>query len=145
VAAGLRAVRLQGRFQVLQLRPQWILDVAHNPPAAQALAQMLQQQPTSGRTWAVAGMLADKDIEAIGRELAPVIDGWILCATDGEARGTSASQLRARLPASCIDVAQCASVALGCDTARHFAGQNDRIVVTGSFHTVGPALDWLGL
>lgn len=145
VASGLRAVRLAGRFQVLQLRPQWILDVAHNEPAAHELAQMLQRAPIKGRSWAVAGILADKDIEAIGRELAPAIDGWILCATDSEPRGTSSSQLRARLPQSCVDVAQCNSVEQGCAAARQIAGLDDRIVVTGSFHTVGPALDWLGL
>lgn len=145
VSAALRAVQLPGRLQVVRRRPQWILDVAHNEPAARTLAQALRAWPCSGRTWAVAGILGDKDIAAIGRELAPVIDGWILCATDAEERGTNAEQLRALLPAQCRDVARCASVAAGCDAAAALAGANDRIVVTGSFHTVGPALDWLGL
>ena len=145
VAAALRAVRLQGRMQVFELRPQWILDVAHNEPAAQALALGLRQSSINGRTWAIAGMLADKDIEAVGRALASVIDGWILVGTEDEPRGISAEKLRARLPPSCVDVARCASVARGCEAARRIAAREDRIVVLGSFHTVGPALDWLGL
>lgn len=145
VSAALKAVRLRGRLEVLRTRPEWILDVAHNEPAALELAGALRSRPCTGRTWAVAGVLADKDIAAIGAALAPLIDGWILCSTEEEARGTSAAALRERLPTACVDVAQCGSVAAGCEAARRIAGRDDRIVVLGSFHTVGPALDWLGL
>jgi dihydrofolate synthase/folylpolyglutamate synthase len=65
VRAGLVDVRLPGRFQVLPGAPEWILDVAHNREAAQALAASLAARPCAGRTLAVCGILGDKDIEGI--------------------------------------------------------------------------------
>ena len=58
VRAGLQRVRLPGRFQVLPGVPPVILDVAHNPDSAGALADQLQAAPPAGRTWLVLGMLA---------------------------------------------------------------------------------------
>jgi dihydrofolate synthase/folylpolyglutamate synthase len=142
VAAALQSVALPGRFQVVAGAPEWILDVAHNAAAAQVLAANLAARPCAGRTYAVAGMLGDKDIEAIGAALATSIDQWVLCPLDG-ARGTDAHELRRRLPASCVSLALAADIADGCRRARAAAGPQDRIVVLGSFHSVGPALEWL--
>src|SRR5256885_7259067 len=69
-SSDLRAVRLAGRFQVVPGEVEWILDIAHNPPAAEVLARQLREraQPGGrgpGRTFAVIGVLADKD--EIGR------------------------------------------------------------------------------
>jgi dihydrofolate synthase/folylpolyglutamate synthase len=90
----------------------------------------------------VIGVLADKDAAAIGAALAPVIDHWILCTLPGP-RGTSAAELAARLalPASSFELA--ASVPAGLELARLAARDGDRIVVCGSFFSVGPALKWL--
>jgi dihydrofolate synthase/folylpolyglutamate synthase len=144
VAQGLRDVRLAGRFQVIDGAPQWILDVAHNVPAAEVLAANLRARPARGRTIAVAGILADKDIAGIGRVLAPCVDEWVLCGLDGP-RGGDAAGLRERLPPECAPLSLAADVAAGCALARARAQPSDRIVVLGSFHTVGPALQWLGL
>lgn len=144
IARALRAVRLPGRFQVVAGAPEWILDVAHNEPAAQVLATNLRARPAAGRTIAVAGVLADKDVAGIGRALAPCIDEWVLCGLDGP-RGLDAAALRERLPPECRPVRLAGDVAAGCEVARSLAGTADRIVVLGSFHTVGPALEWLGL
>ncbi|HZC85543.1 MAG TPA: hypothetical protein VE266_00985, partial [Steroidobacteraceae bacterium] len=83
----------------------------------------------------------DKDAAAIGAALAGVIDRWIVCTLPGP-RGTSAADL-ARLvpPASSIELAD--SVTAGCELARAQAQPGDRVVVCGSVHTVGPALQWL--
>ena len=96
----------------------------------------------AGRTFAVIGVLADKDAAAIGTALAPVIDHWILCTLEG-ARGMSATQLAARLapPAAPVELAD--SVPAGCERARGLARRGDRVVVCGSVYTVGPALRWL--
>jgi dihydrofolate synthase/folylpolyglutamate synthase len=142
VATALRSVALPGRFQVVPGAPEWILDVAHNEPAAQVLAAELAARPCAGRTLAVAGMLADKDIEAIGAALADSIDAWVLCSLEGP-RATDAHELRRRLPAACRSLALAADVPGGCSIARAAARPEDRIVVLGSFHTVGPALEWL--
>jgi dihydrofolate synthase/folylpolyglutamate synthase len=143
-ARGLRAVRLAGRFQVVGSRPPWILDVAHNEAAAAVLAANLRSLQVAGRTLAVAGILADKDIESIGSTLMSEIDGWILCTLDGP-RALSAAELQRRLPSACIVLELSADVAAGCERARALARTEDRVVVFGSFHTVGPALAWLGI
>ena len=148
IAAALQRARLRGRVQRVApaspADPEWILDVAHNEDSSRVLAEALRSLPPARRTLGVVGILADKDADMIGRQLAPVIDEWVLCALDGS-RGCSAEQLRRRLPAQCRSVALAPDVPHGCAAARALAGAGDRIVVFGSFHVVGPALDWLGL
>ena len=148
IGEALRAVSLRGRFQRIPAYPatgpEWILDVAHNGPAAQMLAAALEELPRAGRVVAVAGIFADKDINAIGLALDPQIDAWVLCGLQGM-RGLDAITLRARLPVQCHSLALVPDVAAGCATALALSKPGDRIVVLGSFMTVGPALDWLGL
>jgi dihydrofolate synthase/folylpolyglutamate synthase len=146
VAQGLREVRLLGRFQMIKpaaASPVWILDVAHNPDAARVLARNLKANPISGRTSAVFGVLADKDAAGIADILDDSIDAWWCVPLDG-ARGRSgeelANEVRGKVSSGVIAAA---GVAAGCAAALAAAGSEDRIVVFGSFHTVGPALDWL--
>lgn len=148
VAMALRSARLRGRFQRITEwpagGPEWILDVAHNAEAAQVLAEALAAQPVAGRTFAVAGILQDKDAAAIGAALQGVIDGWVLVGLPGE-RGGDPEALRRRLPEACRSLALAPDVEHGCGAALALAQRGDRIVVLGSFLTVGPALDWLGI
>ena len=144
VAAALRGVALEGRLQLVPGKPQWILDVAHNPPAAARLAVHLAERPGAGRTIAVCAMLGDKDVAAVIAELRASVDQWVLGGID-EPRGLSVAALRQRLPADLPVAAQAQTVAAACEQARALAGPDDRILVFGSFHTVGPALDWLRL
>ncbi len=144
-AAALRAVQLRGRFQVVPGAVEWILDIAHNEPAARVLAQQLRERPppaAGGRTFAVIGVLADKDAAAIAVALEQVIDRWIVCTLPGP-RGSSAAALASRLalPPGVVQLAP--SVPAGCELARAAARPGDRVVVCGSLHTVGPALQWL--
>jgi len=92
IAQGLAAVRLPGRFQLFGSAPQVILDVAHNPQAALALAQNLRQTPQSNRTLAVFGMLADKDISGVISAVGDQIDMWFLAHLP-VARGATAQQV----------------------------------------------------
>jgi dihydrofolate synthase/folylpolyglutamate synthase len=144
VAAGLRRVRLAGRFQIVPGPVEWILDIAHNPPAAQVLASQLEERPCRGRTLAVVGILGDKDAWAIARALAPALDGWFLCSLQGP-RGISAAELARRIEPVVRDVVLADSVRAGCEAARAAARPGDRVVVCGSVHMVGPALEWLGV
>ena len=148
IATALSNTVLRGRFQRIAPsktgEPEWILDVAHNEDSARVLAESLAASPCKGRTIGVVGILGDKDARTIGETLAEVIDSWVLCGLDGP-RGGTAEALRARLPARCRSVALAPDVAHGCAAARALAAEGDRIVVFGSFHVVGPALDWLGL
>jgi dihydrofolate synthase/folylpolyglutamate synthase len=141
VGAALTQVALPGRFQVIPGPVEWIFDVSHNEPAAQVLADNLRARPVQGRTIAVVGILGDKDAEAIGRVLQGVIDSWILCALPGP-RGTSADDLAQRLGVSSSKPIRADSVEAGCELAKQHARPGDRVVVFGSFSTVGPALQW---
>ena len=145
VRAGLARVRLPGRFQVVGKDPEWILDVAHNPDAARALAASLAARPTRGRTVAVCGILADKDIDGIVAALGILVQQWIAVGLDGP-RSQPASELAARIALRTnAPVSAAESVASGCELAAAACGEGDRILVFGSFHTVGPAMTHLGL
>lgn len=144
VQAGLRAVRLPGRFQVIAGDPEWILDVAHNPDAARALSIALAARPCRGRTIAVCGILGDKDIEAIVRTLAGQVRQWIAAGLEGP-RSLAAAELARRIAAAGgVGVTAVESVAAGLSAARDSARPGDRVLVFGSFLTVGPALACLG-
>jgi dihydrofolate synthase/folylpolyglutamate synthase len=145
IVRGLRQVRLPGRFQIVPGEVEWILDVAHNEPAAAILAAALIARPVSGRTIAVAGMLSDKDAAAVGAVLDPIMDMWLLSSIDDESRGLAAERLRERMPTLRGAVELVGDVTAGCERARGLARAGDRVVVLGSFHMVGPALVWLGL
>ena len=145
VAHGLRRTALAGRLQIVPREVEWILDVAHNEPAAMVLAAALAARPCPGRTIAVAGMLADKDVPAIARALDAQIDHWVLAGIDNEPRGLDAAALQARLPPLRGAQELSVNVVAGCQRARAISSPGDRVIVFGSFHVVGPALVWLGL
>jgi dihydrofolate synthase/folylpolyglutamate synthase len=146
VAQGLSQVRLVGRFDVIKPAtgsPTWVLDVAHNPDAARVLARNLNTNPFPGRTLGVCGILADKDASGIAEILDDSIDEWWCASLDG-ARGRSGEKLANELRGKvAVNVNTAESVAAACAAALTAATPHDRVVVFGSFHTVGPALDWL--
>jgi dihydrofolate synthase/folylpolyglutamate synthase len=140
----LQTVTLPGRFQVVrQDSPraiEWILDVAHNPAAAHTLASQLKARPGGGRTIAVCGVLGDKDVEGIITALRDSFDAWIVVGLQGP-RALAPDVLAARARAVGVEVeAIAADVVAGCLAAEALAQPGDRIVVFGSFLTVGPAL-----
>lgn len=143
VARGLEQARLPGRFQVVPGEVEWILDVAHNAPAAAELARNLAARAVRGRTLALAGFLDDKDVAAIGRVLAPHIDAWVIASLPPP-RGLTAAQVAGELGIG-APLAQCESMADACAQARAATRPGDRIVAFGSFHLVGPVLEWLQL
>ena len=147
VARGLKEIRLAARFQVVAPvrpgMPMWILDVAHNPDAARVLAGNLRSSRQRGRTLAVCGILADKDAAGIAAALRECIDAWWCVSTEGERgrSGAALAQILASQVAGPVTVAD--GIDAGCAAALAAAEPGDRIVVFGSFHVVGPALDWL--
>jgi dihydrofolate synthase/folylpolyglutamate synthase len=144
IRSGLAMVELPGRFQVLPGRPTVILDVAHNPHAAAALAQNLGNMGFHPYTYAVFGAMADKDIDGIIAHMKPHVDHW--CVTDLPlARAASAADIAARLSEAGVagtaadaehSISTFASPAEAYANARGRAGENDRIAVFGSFLTV---------
>ena len=143
VRTGLVLVELPGRFQVLPGRPTVILDVAHNPHAASALGQNLGNMGFHPFTYAVFGIMEDKDIDGVVKPMAEFVDHW--CVADlPSPRSASASKLAEKLAAlRPLDAKEGDySVSAFPDPAQAFAnamsraGENDRIVVFGSFYTV---------
>ncbi|MDO8705145.1 MAG: bifunctional tetrahydrofolate synthase/dihydrofolate synthase [Sulfuricaulis sp.] len=145
VRGGLLAAVIPGRFQVLPGQPLCVFDVAHNPQAARSLAAILKQQCSGGRTLAVIGMLKDKDIVSVVGPLADVVDRWYP-ATLHVPRGATAAQLIESLVAAGIKIPTPGfdDVHQAYAAARREASAADRIVVFGSFHTVGDILAALG-
>ena len=188
VRIGLAQVSLPGRLQILAGTPVIVLDVAHNPHAAAALAQNLDAMSHYANTYAVIGMFKDKDIEGVVAKLAGRVDHWY-CATLPGPRGLSGSELAAIVerviarpgsdlerasdqagqatPPTNISIAAPSSPGvrpavrpqaskglatvqsfdapvLAFKQAQNLASGNDRILVFGSFATVGPVLEELG-
>ncbi|MDE2095532.1 MAG: bifunctional folylpolyglutamate synthase/dihydrofolate synthase, partial [Burkholderiales bacterium] len=142
---GLALVDLPGRFQIVAGQPTLVLDVAHNPHAVAALAQNLDQMGYFSRTHAVFGVMADKDIGAILARMAPIVDHWHF--TDlpmpRAARADDLAALHARLALrgpGPVTVARHSEPMQALVAALGNADPADRIVVFGSFHTVGGVL-----
>ncbi len=140
VNSALGSVRLDGRMQRFASDPRWLLDVAHNPAAAEALAAMLKDDPVSGRTIAVVGVLDDKDVDGIVTPLLGIVDEWIAVTADSPRAipaGELGRQIASLANAACL-VAD--SIGQGVEHAKEIADGSDRILVTGSFYLAGPVL-----
>ena len=145
VRQGFATVELAGRFQIVAGQPTLVLDVAHNPHAVATLAQNLDQMGFFPRTHAVFGAMADKDIAAILARMAPLVDHWHFtdlpmprAAPAAELAVTHAA-LALKGPGP-VTVQTHASPMQALDAALNAADPADRIVVFGSFHTVGGVL-----
>jgi len=139
---GLITVELPGRFQVLPGRPTIVLDVAHNPHAARALATTLAAMGRFPATTAVFGILADKDIGGVIAALQVQVDRWFVATLPGP-RGAAAETVRQGLANAGVDaraVRAFDDVASAFEAAKEDAGEADRIIVFGSFLTVAAAL-----
>jgi len=139
VRRGLAEVTLPARFQVLPGRPQVILDVAHNVEAAQTLADNLLSSGYSSESIAVCGMLRDKDIAGVLHALAPRITRWHFASLPGP-RGASAEELARNIDGA---VEKFESPTQAFVAAKGRAEEGDKIVVFGSFLTVGEVMAWL--
>jgi len=141
VRNGLARVELPARFQVLPGRPTVVLDVAHNPQAARVLADNLADMGFYPETHAVFGMLKDKDIDGVCRALKDKFSTWS-AADLAVPRGATAAALAKALRAvgASGEVACFKNPLEAYAAARKRSGENDRIVVFGSFHTVAEVM-----
>ena len=145
VRSGLALVELPGRFQIVAGQPTMVLDVAHNPHAVATLAQNLDQMGFFPVTHAVFGLMRDKDVEAIFRRMAPLIDHWhftdLPMARAARADGLAETWAQLALKGPGAVTVSCHSNPLGAlRSALAQADPADRIVFFGSFHTVGGVL-----
>ena len=137
--AGLASARQPGRFQVLGHQPLRVLDVAHNPHAARALANTLADLPPTGRVIAVFALLADKDVDGVIAPLKERIAHWHVAGLDLP-RGLSGEALASRLSGLSCAVTRHEDVAGAWRAACRQAMPADTIAAFGSFHTVAGVL-----
>lgn len=146
VRQGLATVELPGRFQVLPGQPVVVLDVAHNPHAAAHLAANLENMGFFTTTWAVFGVMADKDIAAMVAALEDKVDHWLLARLPGARAAEPESVAQLLLAAGVTDppggatISSFDSPSVALAAAQERAGPNDRIIVFGSFLTVADVL-----
>ena len=147
VRNGLALVELPGRFQIVPGTPTLVLDVAHNPHSVAALTENLDAMGYYPTTHAVFGAMADKDLPAMLERIAPLIDHWHLTdlplerAMKADALAQVLNNTPATAPGGKTRVAGChASPMEALRAAVAQADPADRIVVFGSFFTVGGVL-----
>lgn len=143
IQQGLSSANVFGRFQCFSGKPTVILDVAHNPASASLLAERLSTQTGSGKTHAVIGMLADKDIRATLSAMRACVDFWWVGGLTDIPRGAEAQKLTEPLRAWDCVCHESPSVSRAFQEALAHSDECDRIVVFGSFHTVSPILAFL--
>ena len=141
IRRGLLEIELPGRFQVIPGRPVIVLDVAHNPQAVAGLADNLGDMGFFEKTIAVVGMLGDKDISGALAALTGKIDVWML-ADLSVPRGAFAGVLASAVADGKLggDVECFSSPQEAFTAAAKRAGENDRILIFGSFYTVAAVL-----
>jgi len=143
VRNGLAMVELPGRFQIVPGQPVLVLDVAHNPHSVAALAENLDAMGFYPTTHAVFGAMADKDLQPMLQRVGPLVDRWYF--TDLPLpRAASAADLQQAWQAQNTrkDVASSvhADPQAALQAAVAAADPADRIIVFGSFYTVGGVL-----
>lgn len=141
IRSGLLQAEIAGRFQVLPGRPQVILDVAHNPHAARALAANLGSMPAGGKTIAVLAMLQGKDVAGVVNAVKDRITHWQVATAEGS-RGMAAQQLATEIARAGVaaPVTQFENVAGAWRAACIMAAENDKIIAFGSFLTVAAVM-----
>ena len=144
IRRGLLEAVLPGRFQVLPGYPAVIVDVAHNPHAAQALAANLRAMPCPGKTIAVFSMLGDKDIAGVVAAMKDAVNMWIVAELH-EKRAAPLACLKGVLHEAGLGKQSktAESVTAAFEQACRMAGENDRILAFGSFYTVADILNAL--
>lgn len=146
IRRGLLESELAGRFQVIPGPPDLVLDVAHNPEAAQVLATNLGQLAFAHTQHGVLGMMADKDLAGVLKPLLKQISRWYLAPVDSPRSATPVQLQQVLLslgvPAGQIECFEKPAAAYA--AARKTAAESDRIVAFGSFLTVADVLRDLG-
>ncbi len=142
IEKGLKTATIMGRLQVLQNNPEILVDVAHNPHAANELKIYLSNNPIAGKTFALFSMLRDKDINKVVSILKNQIDEWHIIALPGS-RGLKLNELKARiieLNTESVIISH-NSMAEADQSIKNIAKIEDRVVAFGSFLVVSEYLE----
>jgi dihydrofolate synthase/folylpolyglutamate synthase len=142
IAEGIRQARWPGRLERVSESPEIVLDGAHNPAGARALARYIERFYRGRRIWLIYGAMRDKAVTEMAGALFPLADEVIL---------TTPSQARAVRPDALLELVDhprlrtAPRLAEALDVARREAGPQDTVFVSGSLFLVGEARALLGL
>jgi dihydrofolate synthase/folylpolyglutamate synthase len=137
IESGLKWTALAGRIEKVAGRVEQVLDVSHNAQAAQALVDALKHMPAAGETYAVIGMMKDKDVQSFARVLEPEVAFWYTVGLEPQRAGHPeqlAKAIQSVVRAAPVEACDNVEQAIAALRARVMPG--DRILVCGSFHTV---------
>ena len=137
------SVRIPGRLEVMARGPLLLVDGAHNPGGADALARTIAESFTWGRMHVVLAVSSNKDLDGVIAALAPIVDVWY-AATNDSVRSFPAEHVAERIAAAGGLVADLGTVEEALAAARDAAALDDLILVTGSLYTVADARRALG-
>jgi len=139
---GIKNISLKGRYQIISTSPEIIIDVAHNADSAEKLRDNLEKYPKKN-TYAVIGLLKDKDVYSLVKPMLNVIDRWY-CGTIDNQRGMNSDEIKARM-LSMVDKNSIVTHDNMIDSfvsAMSKLQANDRLIIYGSFYTVSEFLDY---
>lgn len=145
IRKGLENTVWQGRLEMAGHAPDILIDGAHNPPAAEALALHLKKRLASKykRIILIVGMMADKDIKGMMQPLLPMASE-IIFASPAYGRAASVELLSAYADSLGFASRKAVSVSEALSAAEDLYKEGDIIVVTGSFYTIGEVKEALG-
>ena len=145
IEKGLVTTVLAGRLQIVATEPEILVDVAHNPQAAQQLALYLRNHPHSGKNIALFSVLKDKDLQGIVTPFKDIIDQWAILSIDSE-RGQSAEEIKSKLQKLGINNITVVSnnFKKAVQDVKNALEYEDRVVAFGSFLLISGVLESLG-
>jgi dihydrofolate synthase/folylpolyglutamate synthase len=143
IRSAIGALRIPGRLEVVARSPLVVLDGAHNPAGAEALARALVEAFTWSRLHVVLAVSSNKDLDGVVTALAPMADVWYP-ASNESVRSFPAQHVAERVAAAGGRVADLGTVEESLAAARDAAAEDDLILVTGSLYTVADARRALG-
>jgi dihydrofolate synthase/folylpolyglutamate synthase len=141
IREGLPKTYWPGRLEQVAQDPRIILDGAHNPAAAQSLAQALKRSRGNSRLILVLGVMADKDLDGILARLLPLAQ-MVIFTQPRYFRAAATADLLRRAEAYGLPALSVPVVAQAIQTAQSLAGPHDRIIISGSLFTVGEAKEY---
>lgn len=139
IQKGLQQIKIEGRFQTIDMPVPLILDVGHNPQAAKTLAMNLKNNPIQGKRIAIFSILADKEIKTVCQIMTPYIDQWLVTGLTVE-RGLSAHNLVKKMP-SMLNIIEYQNIKTALKQAFNMTNKGDQIIVFGSFYLVSKIIE----